>query len=81
MSADSNPAPPWAGIPATGPLLRMREAAKYVGYSLSGYYAAAARGELPPIIKMGRGQGGRAAVPRPWLDAVIASRAGGGTGL
>lgn len=66
---------PWAGLPATGPLLPLKQAAQYIGYSLSGYYAAAARGELPPIIKIGRGQGGRVAVPRPWLDALIASRA------
>lgn len=73
-----NPAAPWAGLPATGPLLPLKQAAQYIGYSLSGYYAAAARGELPPTIKMGRGVGGRVAVPRPWLDAVIAARASEG---
>lgn len=68
---------PWASLPATGPLLPVRAAAEFLGYSLSGYYAGAARGELPPIIKIGRGTGGRAAVPRPWLEALIQARAAG----
>jgi len=64
--------PPWAGMPAAGPLLRVDEAARYVGYSKTRYYALAAVGEVPRPIKMGRGHGGAAGVPRPWLDALIA---------
>ncbi|SLJ88352.1 hypothetical protein SAMN06295987_101792 [Novosphingobium mathurense] len=69
---------PWAGLPATGPLLRPKAAAEYLGCSVSAYYASAARGELPAFIKMGRGHFGSVAVPRPWLDAVIAARVNGG---
>jgi excisionase family DNA binding protein len=68
---------PWAAIPATGPLLRPKDAAEYLGYSKSQFYALAERGELPAPIKIGRGHNGAAGVPRPWLDAIIAARAGG----
>jgi len=67
-------AQPWLGIPPTGPLLRPDAAAEYIGYSTTQYYALAAKGELPAPVKIGRGQHGASAVPRPWLDAVIASR-------
>lgn len=66
---------PWAGIPATGPLLRPRAAAEYVGISKGRYYILAARGELPAPIPIGRRLARATAVPRPWLDAVIAARA------
>lgn len=72
-------APPWFDIPAAGPMLRPNAAAGYLGYSIGQYYALAAKGELPRPIKIGRGQNGASAVPRPWLDALIAARAVEGT--
>jgi len=66
---------PWDGIPATGPLLRPKEAAAYLGYSRAHYYVLASRGDVPLPIRMGRGKVAAAAVPKPWLDAVIAARA------
>lgn len=70
-----NTTKPWDDIPPTGPLLRPKDAAAYLGYSKAWYYALASRGDLPSPIQMGRGQGAATAVPRPWLDAVIAARA------
>lgn len=67
---------PWASIPAAGPLLRPKDAAEYLGYSKSHFYALVERGELPKPIKIGRGFNAATGVPRPWLDAVIADRAG-----
>jgi predicted DNA-binding transcriptional regulator AlpA len=64
-------------MPATGPLLRPQEAAAYLGYSAGQYYALAAKGLLPRPIKIGPGHNGAAAVPRPWLDALISARANG----
>lgn len=69
---------PWAHVPATGPMLRPKGAAAYLGYSLSQYYALAAQGVVPRPIRMGPGHNGGAGVPRPWLDALIAARAAGG---
>lgn len=70
-------AKPWSNVPATGPMLRPDAAAAYLGYSTSHFYALVGRGDLPPPVKMGRGQHGASAVPKPWLDAVIASWAAG----
>jgi predicted DNA-binding transcriptional regulator AlpA len=61
--------PPWADVPATGPILRPDDAAKYIGLSTPHYYDQAARGVLPKPIKIGLRASG---VPQPWLDAVIA---------
>ena len=63
---------PWEAVPPTGPILRPATAAEYLGLSVSGYYKQAARGLVPMPIVIGRRASG---VPRPWLDAVIASRA------
>ena len=56
---------PWAELPATGPLLRPKAAAQYLGYSKSQYYALADRGELPKPIKIGRGHNAATGVPVP----------------
>lgn len=69
--------PPWAGLPAEAPLLRVTEAAKLIGCSKSTYYALAAKGVLPRPIKLGFGFTGVSAVPRSWLNAAVAARAGG----
>jgi excisionase family DNA binding protein len=66
---------PWAEIPATGPFLRVRSAAEYLGLSVSHYYSLAKRGDLPGVVKIGERASG---VPRPWLDAVVKSRVDGG---
>ena len=68
---------PWKGVVAAGPLLRPDEAAKYVGFSTPHYYRMVARGLLPKPIKVGERATG---VPRPWLDAVIASWIAGSNG-
>jgi predicted DNA-binding transcriptional regulator AlpA len=69
-------APPWAGVPASGPMLRPADGARYIAYSLSSYYRGVARGQLPKPIKMGQGGFNAAsAIPQAWLDAVIADRA------
>lgn len=70
-----NCTPPWAGLPAIGPLLRTKDAARYLGYSPAQYYEHVKSGDLPPPIKLGRGKNGASAVPQGWLDAVIAARA------
>jgi excisionase family DNA binding protein len=61
---------PWIGIPATGPFVRVGDAAAYLGISKSTYYEEVSSGSLP-ICKIGRRASG---VPKPWLDAVIAAR-------
>ena len=71
----SLPIRPWDEVPATGPLLRVRVAAQYLGLSISHYYALAQRGELPNVIKIGERAAG---VPTPWLDAVVRARVGEG---
>jgi len=70
-----NSTQPWANIPPSGPLLRPKDAAAYLGYSTRWYYALAAKGDLPSPIRMADGKTAASAVPRPWLDAVIAARA------
>jgi excisionase family DNA binding protein len=70
------PSRPWAGIPPSGPLMRPKEAANYLGYSRSAFYAAVQRGDIK-LIKMGNGAGGASALPRPWADAIIAAKAAG----
>lgn len=66
---------PWAEITPTGPILRTQKAAEYLGICVTSYYGQAALGLVPAPIKMGERATG---VPLPWLDAVIAHRAGGG---
>lgn len=66
---------PWAGIPASGPLLRPTEAARYIGFSRATYYVLAKQGIVPPPIHIGVGDRSGAGVPKPWLDAVIAAAA------
>ena len=68
---------PWQGVPATGPMLRPKDAAAYLGYSVSQFYSLAAQGFVPQPIRIGPGHNGGAGVPRPWLDALIAARAAG----
>ena len=75
---NSHSGAPWAGIPATGPILRPKDAAEYLGYGRSQFYALVGKGELPQLIKLGSGAGGASGVPKPWLDAVIAARAAEG---
>lgn len=65
---------PWAGLPATEPLLRPKEAAAFLGYSKPHYYRLAASGDVPPLTKLGRGQGGASVVPRAWLQATLDAR-------
>lgn len=72
--ASSPTTSPWKGIPATGPILRPKAAAEYLGYSPTRFYTLVARGDLPKPIKIGRGASNAACgVPKPWLDALIAS--------
>lgn len=66
---------PWEGLPTKGPLMRPKDAAAYLGYSRGHFAALVAKGELPPLIRMGRGRTAATAVPRDHLDAVIADRA------
>jgi predicted DNA-binding transcriptional regulator AlpA len=63
---------PWADIPPTGPLLRPRAAAEYLGLSVSGFYKLVSKDKLPSPIRFGVQASG---VPQPWLDAVIARKA------
>lgn len=65
-------APPWRDIPATGPLLRPLAAAEYLGITKSSYYRLAKTGDLPLPVRIGQRFAG---VPKPWLDAIIASHA------
>lgn len=75
MSSNLISSKPWAAIPPRGPLLRVPEAARYIGYSKTQFYALVASGELPKPIKIGRGFNGSSGVPRAWLDAIIAAKA------
>lgn len=72
MSTASLHSPPWEGIPATGPLLRPKAAATYLGYSLSRFYSLVSEGKIP-LVKLGRGFNGASGVPQPWCDAIIAA--------
>ena len=65
---------PWAHIPPSGPLLRAKAAAAYIGYSKAQFYALVNEGILPAPIHLGDNCHA-AGVSKPWLDAVIASRA------
>lgn len=62
----------WMGIPATGPLLRPADAARYLGLGISTMYDQIQRGEIPPLVKIGARASG---IPKPWLDAAIQLRA------
>jgi len=64
---------PWLDVEPTGPFLRPKQAAEYIGVSLAGYYQHANDGNLPKFVKLSLNASG---VPRPWLDAVIAARCG-----
>lgn len=66
-------APPWENHPASGPLLRLTAAAKYLSISRPHYYKLANEGQLPKLISLSPMV---KAVPKTWLDAVIAARAG-----
>ncbi len=70
--------PPWADLPATGPLLRVPAAAEYLGYSAAGYYQRAREGSFPKPISIGIGMRAVSGVPKPWLDAIIADCAAKG---
>lgn len=74
LSIMSSELPPWAGLPATGPILRPAEAARYLGFSRSHYYLLAKTGQVPAPIKLFRSNGA-AGVPQAWLDAAIAAAA------
>lgn len=65
---------PWAGVAPIGPMLRPKDAAQHLGYSVSRYYALAADGKLPKPIAMGEERSSASAVPQSWLDAIIAHR-------
>ncbi len=55
----------------SGPLLRPAEAANYLGLSLASFYGQVKSGQLPPLIKIGPRA---AAIPKPWLDLMIAEK-------
>lgn len=55
-----------------GPLLRPAAAAAYIGVSMSSFYNLIEQGYLPRPLKLGPRT---AAVPKRWLDQVIAARA------
>lgn len=59
---------PWDGVEATGPWMRVKGAAEYLGISVSGYYEKAAEGVLPAPVKL---YGQVSGVPRNYLDLVI----------
>jgi excisionase family DNA binding protein len=65
---------PWANIAPTGPLLAPKDAAEYLGCGKTHFYALVAKGRLPKPLRLGAGHNGATVVPKPWLDAVIASR-------
>ena len=65
---------PWINIPATGPLLRPKAAATYLGCSVTQLYRLVAAGVVPKPFKA-TASGVASGIPRPWLDAVIAARA------
>ena len=65
---------PWAALAPIGPLLRPAKAAEYLGYSVPHFYRLVSQGALPAPIRMGPSHQGASAVPKSWLDAVIASR-------
>lgn len=67
---------PWKNIPATGPLLRPSEAARYLGYkATASYYNLAAKGLAPRPLKVGVDGAAASGIPKPWLDALIAAAA------
>jgi predicted DNA-binding transcriptional regulator AlpA len=76
QSTPPQPAP-WHDVPATGPILRYKAAAEYLGISKSAFFRLIAEGHLPQPIALTAGAYPNAAkgYPRPWLDAVIAARA------
>ena len=57
--------------PVIGPVMRPKEAARYIGVSVSCFYSLIKSGEIPPLIKLtGRASG----IPKPWLDAWLSLR-------
>jgi len=66
----------WKSVTPTGPLLRPKQAAEYLGISVSTYYLRAAEGRLPDPKRLAAGMR-VAGIPRPWLDAVIAAGVAG----
>lgn len=65
---------PWDAVAPTGPIYRVKDAAAYLGISITNYYEKVARGSLPAPLKIG---GHASGVPAPWLDSVIAHAAAG----
>lgn len=68
------PEQPWKSTPPTGPLLRPKQAAEYLGIGVATYYEHAANGTLPKPIQLSTGIKA-SGIPRPWLDAIIAQAA------
>lgn len=67
---------PWESLPATGPLLRPADAARYLGYrSRTHYYNLVHKGLVPKPIQIGPAGTSAVGVPQPWLDAIIAAAA------
>lgn len=64
------PAKPWGNLPAHGPMIRSPW--KFTGESRAGYYARAAKGIVPPLIRIGDNI---SATPQSWLNAFIEARA------
>jgi predicted DNA-binding transcriptional regulator AlpA len=67
--------PPWESIPVTGPLLRPKWAAAYLGITRQQYYYMMKGGRVPPTISVGDGPGAAVGVPIPWLEAFVRARA------
>lgn len=61
----------WKGIPAQLPMMRLKTIVEETGLSRSVVYDLIARGELPPLIKIGSRA---SAMPRIWLEAYIQSK-------
>lgn len=58
-------------LPMYGPMLRISDAAQYLGLGRSTLYDMIAHGQLPPPIKL---RSGLSVLPKSWLDAAVAAR-------
>ena len=72
MSVVNFPSSPWADIPASGPMVRVAEAMRYLGLQRTTFYEEVRAGRLPQPVHLSPQTRG---LPLAWLEAINTARA------